>query len=990
MTTVDRTAYPRFREKKPITKKELVELYTPSEKEITFVQKNANGLKNQFHLMLFLKSFQRLGYFVPIKIIPDQIINHIMKEMSVSISTLLECSHSTKMRHYDRVRTYLDVSSYGKLARRAAIKIAFERASIIDHPADLVNIVVEELINQKYELPAFSTIDRLVRHVRHRVNSNLHTKMIAALSGETKDVINEIFIKEKTDHTTEYNRLKQIPKNPTLYHLKDLLNQLKWLMSFGDIEQCLTDIPVTKIQCFASEAKVLDASEMKDLGLKKQIALTVCLIYQARVENRDHIVKMFIRRLSKIHKNGKNELELIKERHRERSENLINTLGNMLKTFASKEENVIQKWQSLQATLANKGGTEHLLQEYEEVSAYNDNNYLPLLSKFFKSYRATLFLLIKSLDIKSTTQDNSLIKAMLFMIDNEKKRVDYLPIDSDEFLSFASNKWRSCVLKKENGKWFANRRQLEVCIFSCLASEIQSLDLYIEGSESFADYRKQLLSMEECEKLIPEYCKAIGISDNASNFISELKKLLTDTARKADKEYPKNTYLEIDDNGTPVLKKLKTKKATASAKKLEKMILDRMPDRNILDVLVNVIYWVNFTRHFGPQSGSLPKIVDEIERYVITVFAYGCNLGATQTARHLNKAITPHMILFTNKRHINAKKLEQALQDTIDAYNLFDLPKVWGKSNVGIADGTQISLHERNLMAESHIRYGGYGGIAYHHISDTYIALFSHFISCGVWEAVYIIEGLLKNKSDIQIETVHADTQGQSSTVFAISYLLGIQLEPRIRNWKDLIFYRPNKNEAYKHIDSLFSEAIDWDLIETHVKDMFQVVLSIKAGKISSAVLLQKLGNYSKKNKLYQAFRELGRVIRTIFLLRYISDDKKRQNIISSTSKIESYNQFSQWFSFGSLGVITSNYFDEQEKAIKYNDLIANSAMLQNVADMSAIIQDLKKSGVSITDEDLEYLSPYTNNNLKRFGSYAVDASKRPPDLANFTSLSMN
>ena len=50
MTTVDRTAYPRFREKKPITKKELVKLYTPSEKEIAFVQQNANGLKNQFHL----------------------------------------------------------------------------------------------------------------------------------------------------------------------------------------------------------------------------------------------------------------------------------------------------------------------------------------------------------------------------------------------------------------------------------------------------------------------------------------------------------------------------------------------------------------------------------------------------------------------------------------------------------------------------------------------------------------------------------------------------------------------------------------------------------------------------------------------------------------------------------------------------------------------------------------------------------------------------
>ncbi len=68
--------------------------------------------------------------------------------------------------------------------------------------------------------------------------------------------------------------------------------------------------------------------------------------------------------------------------------------------------------------------------------------------------------------------------------------------------------------------------------------------------------------------------------------------------------------------------------------------------------------------------------------------------------------------------------------------------------------------------------YGGCGGPAYHHVSDRYVALFSHFIPCGVWEAVYIIDGLLKNKSDIQPDTFHADTQGQSTPVFALAHLL--------------------------------------------------------------------------------------------------------------------------------------------------------------------------------------------------------------------------
>src|SRR6267378_635496 len=77
------------------------------------------------------------------------------------------------------------------------------------------------------------------------------------------------------------------------------------------------------------------------------------------------------------------------------------------------------------------------------------------------------------------------------------------------------------------------------------------------------------------------------------------------------------------------------------------------------------------------------------------------------------------------------------------------------------------------------------GGIGYYHVSDTYIALFSSFIACGVWEAVHILDGLLENRSEIRPDTLHADTQGQSETVFGLAYLLAIQLMPRIRNWKD-------------------------------------------------------------------------------------------------------------------------------------------------------------------------------------------------------------
>jgi TnpA family transposase len=88
-------------------------------------------------------------------------------------------------------------------------------------------------------------------------------------------------------------------------------------------------------------------------------------------------------------------------------------------------------------------------------------------------------------------------------------------------------------------------------------------------------------------------------------------------------------------------------------------------------------------------------------------------------------------------------------------------------------------------------------------------------------------------------------------------------------------------------------------LIQTHWVDLMQVVLSIREGRLSSTLLLRRLGTESRKNNLYKAFRELGRAIRTITLLRFISEPGLRQEITAATNKVEAYNGFSAWLRFG-------------------------------------------------------------------------------------------
>jgi hypothetical protein len=209
------------------------------------------------------------------------------------------------------------------------------------------------------------------------------------------------------------------------------------------------------------------------------------------------------------------------------------------------------------------------------------------------------------------------------------------------------------------------------------------------------------------------------------------------------------------------------------------------------------------------------------------------------------------------------------------------------------------------------------------HVSDSYIALFSHFIPCGVWEAVYIIEGLLKNDSDIQPDTIHADTQGQSLPVFRLAALLGFELLPRIRNWKDLNFYRPDAGARYQHIDVLFGDnTIDWGLIERHWTDLLRTAISIREGRVSSVTLLRRLENHSRKNQLYRAFRELGCVIRTITLLRFLSEPQLREQIDAMTNKAEAFHGYSEWLMASGKLIGRNDLLDQLDQVQRMRDLL--------------------------------------------------------------------
>ena len=941
-----------------------------------------------------LKTFQRLGYFCQFEFIPHSIIDHIRSCLSLGEKASAIAPERSRRRYREAIRQYLKISIYNKQGQKIVAKAVGVAATVRDHPADLVNVAIEELVKERYELPAFSTLDRLVLHIRAVINNRLFRKVARSLSVTEISYLDSLLIDDPDSDSVTLNEVKQLPKKATLTQIKKLLAKFERLMSFGDAQRLFSTIATTKIKHFAAYARTLDAAEFQDILLPKRRTLLLSLIYQSQVKARDNLVSMFLKRLATIHNRGKERLEQIREEQRATTEALLGVLGEVLDANdAATNETILGR--QVKSLIQTHGGSEKIRTSWSEVTAYNDNNYLPLLWQYYSNYRASLFKLIQGLELRSTTQDQSVIDAVTFLLDNEHRRGKWLPPIVE--LDFVSETWRKLIKTQKRNNLMYLRRPFEICIFSHLATELKTGNICVEGSESFADYREQLLSWEQCQKSLQSYCEELDFPTEAEEFVASLKTQLSELSHSIDKLCQQGDFISINEDGEPVLKKVQAKTPSTEAAALEKAILQRMPERSILDILCNVEHWLNWTRHFGMLSGSEPKIDKPQERYILTAFAYGCNLGANQMARHARKKISSHALSYTNRRHVSAKKLEAAIRDIINSAALradrrqttgghqpahrFNLPKIWGTGKRAAADGTKFNIYENNLVAEYHIRYGGYGGIAYHHVADNYIALFTHFITCGVWEAVYILDGLLKNTSDIQPDTLHADTQGQSSPVFALAHLLGIKLMPRIRNWKDCNFYRANADDKYQYLEPLFRDVINWELIKTHWQDLMRVVLSIRAGKLMPSTILRKLGTYSRKNRLYQAFRELGRVVRTMFLLQYISDMGLRRQITACTNIVESYNGFSKWLFFGKDGLITDNDPLEQEKRLKYLDLVANSIILQNAFDISSIIRSLSAEGYVIKPQTLATLSPYLTGHLKRYGDYIVDFDNLPQPL---------
>jgi TnpA family transposase len=135
--------------------------------------------------------------------------------------------------------------------------------------------------------------------------------------------------------------------------------------------------------------------------------------------------------------------------------------------------------------------------------------------------------------------------------------------------------------------------------------------------------------------------------------------------------------------------------------------------------------------------------------------------------------------------------------------------------------------------------------------------------------------------------------------------------------------------EQFDSIEHLFSTPVNWQRIEKHYPDFMRLALAIHSGKLAPSAVLARINSRSSRDSFSLALQELGNVVRTTFLLRWTWDEALRREVHKGTTKVERSHQFAKYLNFGGEGGLKTNSPADQEKAIVYNELVANAVSLQ-------------------------------------------------------------
>jgi TnpA family transposase len=406
--------------------------------------------------------------------------------------------------------------------------------------------------------------------------------------------------------------------------------------------------------------------------------------------------------------------------------------------------------------------------------------------------------------------------------------------------------------------------------------------------------------------------------------------------------------------------------------------VSHLPQVRIEKLLEEVDVLCGFTRAFQPLQDYQPRSQPLYGALLAALLAQGTNLGMMamgQSAEGIDTDMLQHVMQW----YVRQDTLKAANKVMVDCHHQQPLSSVYGQAKCSSSDGQRFSTQASSLLASLCPRYFGYYDHAitvYTHVSDQYSVFSTQAISCGPREALYVLDGLLQNDTVLHPTEHFTDTGGYTEHVFGLCYLLGYAFMPRLRDLKDQQLYKMRKDRTYGRLDCLLKPVPDLDLIAEQWDELVRLAASLKNRVATASVMLRKLIS-SPNDRLARSLVALGRIVKSVYILRYLHDLELRQRIQRQLNRGEHRHYLSRHLFFGQLGEFgTGDYLEIMNKASCLS-LLSNSVLLWNTVHLGRIVGQLRQAGKIIEDQHLGHISPLAFAHIITNGTYAFDRAKK-------------
>jgi len=488
----------------------------------------------------------------------------------------------------------------------------------------------------------------------------------------------------------------------------------------------------------------------------------------------------------------------------------------------------------------------------------------------------------------------------------------------------------------------------KIMLFEKIAEAIKSGALNLSYSYRYRAFDEYLIPKDIWESKKTELLSRAGLLEFA-----DFKKISSTLEQSLNAQYRttndninngKNKHARIDKRDSLIVSTPKVDKEPTGS------VADFFPKNKFIslyEIMSTVNKMTRFTDGFEHWQIKHNREKPHERTFFAGVIGYGCNLGIGRIAKISNN-INQRELENTVNWYFSPDNLNDANDKILQLTDRLQLSTIYNRKD-GLthtsSDGKKYSIGVDSLNASYSYKYFGQGmGVtSYSFIDHRHLLFYSTVITPAEREAPYAIDGLMHN--DVIKSDIHStDTHGYSEIVFGVTHLLGISFAPRIKNFKKQNIYAFEKESVLKALGYkiLPSGRIDVNLIAELWDDILRFVATIKLKLVTASQLFRRLSSYSRQHPLYKALKQFGRIIKSLFLLRYIDDVELRQAIEKQLNKIESANKFdgaifyanNQEFQFGTR--------EEQLISEGCKRLIENAIICWNYLYLSQILYNTK------------------------------------------------